>query len=196
MVGERASLQAFLLIFLEASAPAVVLVSLSLPGSPCPFSAPESVALPCPDPGRATARSGISAALLPLGPLCSTWPVGTPRGAKLPLGDTLAHAGPVGSWGFAGAYHNGLVLTVHRPPRTNPVPKRPQTGSLTRNDVYFTITHRHGSATRPWAHFCGPRSADGGLPRSPHKSACGSPQCGPTRTLPHTPHMPYRFFVE
>jgi hypothetical protein len=77
-----------------------------------------------------------------------------------------------------------------------PSPKRPQTGSPTRNDVFFTITHRHGSATRPWAHFCGPRSADGGLPRSPHKSACGSPQCGPTRTLPHTPHMPYRFFVE
>ena len=69
------------------------------------------------------ASSGISAALLPLGPLCSTWPVGTPRGAKLPLGDTLGHAGPVGAWGFAGAYHKGLVVSVHPPPRTNPVPK-------------------------------------------------------------------------
>jgi len=35
----------------------------------------------------------------------------------------LGHAGPVGAWGFAGAYHKGLVVSVHPPPRTNPVPK-------------------------------------------------------------------------
>ena len=69
------------------------------------------------------ASFGTAATLLSLGPLCSTWPVGTPRGAKLPLGDTLGHAGPVGAWGFAGAYHKGLVVSVHRSPRTNPVPK-------------------------------------------------------------------------
>ena len=70
-----------------------------------------------------TASFGISANPLALGSLCSIRPVGTPRGAKLPLVDTLGHAGPMGAWGFAGAYHTGLVLIVHCPPRTNPVPK-------------------------------------------------------------------------
>ena len=69
------------------------------------------------------ASSGISATVLPMGPLCSTWPVGTPRCAKLPLVDTFAHAGPMGAWGFAGVYHTGLVLIVHCPPCTNPIPK-------------------------------------------------------------------------
>ena len=120
-----------------------------------------------------------------------------PQGAQNYLWGTL--------WAMQGQWVHGDLLahttkgwlcqcTAHH--AQTPSPKRPQTGSPTRNDVFFTITHRHGSATRPWALFCGPRSADGSLPRSPHKSACGSPQCGPTRTLPHTPHMPYRFFVE
>ena len=45
--------------------PAVVLVSPSLPGSPCPFSAPEWVSLPCPGPGVAL----LPASCLSSGPL-------------------------------------------------------------------------------------------------------------------------------
>ena len=55
----------------------------------------------------------------PLGPLCSAWPVGTLRGAKLHLGDTLGHAGPVDAWGFAGTYHKGLVNCASALPTTH-----------------------------------------------------------------------------
>ena len=96
-------------------------------------------------------------------------------------GRLLAHAQMGRFWQCAA--HHAQTLS----------PKRPQTCSPTSNDAFWTITCRDDSTTRPLALFCGPRTVHGSPPRSPHKSACGSPQCGPTHTLPHTPHMPYRF---
>ena len=55
---------------------------------------------------------GVSANPLALGSLYPMRPVGTPRGAKPHLGATFAHVRPVGAWGFACAYHKGLVLTA------------------------------------------------------------------------------------
>ena len=78
------------------------------------------------------ASSGISANLPPLGPLCCTWRMGTTRGAKLHLGGTLAHVGPVGAWGSAGTHHEVQVPWARYPPCTIQPPDQAQTGSPTR----------------------------------------------------------------
>ena len=110
-----------------------------------------------------------------------------PQGAQNYLWGTL--------WAMQGQWVHGNLLahttkgwlcqcTAHH--AQTPSPKRPQTGSPTRNDVFFTITHRHGSATRPWALFCGPRSADGSLPPSPHNQHAALLSAAPlVRCLTH-----------
>ena len=76
----------------------------------------------------------------------------------------LRAAAPCLVWGFAGTYHKGLVLTVHRPPRTNPVPKTATNRQPNQKRCILCYYSQDGRATRPWALFCGPRSAHGSPP--------------------------------